>query len=78
MATEKPSISIAATALGLVMNSSAPGFGAVGVHHLVPDMQSIRIAPYAPRTASVMGFFEESNGTKSALCPRGLLRRVEE
>jgi glutamine synthetase len=46
---------------------------------LKPDMSTLRILPYAKRTAMVMGsLYDPSNHQVSSLCTRGLLGRVLE
>jgi glutamine synthetase len=65
----------------------APTFLAVGEYLYVPDMASMKICPYAPGEASVMGWFQEKTPVPRAdsklsvevdLCPRGILKRVVE
>lgn len=83
----RPSISITKCVLGLVFISMAPGFSAIGEYLYVPDLKSIRLCPYAPGHASVMGWFEEKvpiegpDGKSTVTvpsCPRTTLKRVVE
>lgn len=83
----RPSISITKCVFGLVFISMAPGFSALGEYLYVPDMNTLRLCPYADGHASVMGWFEEKvpykspGGTLSVsvpLCPRMTLKRVVE
>jgi hypothetical protein len=60
----------------MIGNYGAPGFGAVGIMQYVPDLDSLRIAQYTRDTATLFGFFEETDGPRSGLCPRGLLQRI--
>ncbi|KAF8873768.1 hypothetical protein BD779DRAFT_1705403 [Infundibulicybe gibba] len=80
--SERPSISIAKVALGLVFLTMAEGFKPIGEYLYVPDLTSIRICTYAPGHASIMGYFEEKvlvdrgQSLKVDLCPRTTLLRV--
>ncbi|KAH6906815.1 FLU1-II [Coprinopsis sp. MPI-PUGE-AT-0042] len=56
---QRPGINVACVALGLVVLSIAEGFGSAGEYVYVFDMSSLKLCPYAPRHASVMGFFQE-------------------
>lgn len=56
---------------------SGSGLTARNVLTLQPDFSSLRILPYAPRTAVVMcTAHDQSTGELSPLCTRGLLERV--
>jgi len=66
---------------------TAPGFLPIGEYLYVPDMASMKLCPYAPGEASVMGWFQEKAPVQRAdlqltvevdLCSRGILRRVVE
>ena len=83
----RPGISIARTVPGIVFNTSAPAFNSIGEVLYVPDMASAAWTPYAKGHASVMGWFQEKDSEldgegrlskASALCPRGLLKRIVE
>ena len=72
---------------GLVYITMAPGFGAAGEYLYVPDLKSLRVLPFAPGHASVMGWFEEKEAVKgpdgqdtfkTPFCPRALLQRIVE
>lgn len=82
--SSRPSVSIAKCALGLVFISLAPGFSPIGEYLYVPDMNTLRLCPYAPGHASVMGYFEEKEPIGRDLtftvpiCPRTTLKRVVE
>ena len=55
------------------------GMDAKNVLKLQPDMSSLRILPYAPKTAMIMGYaVDQYSNTISPLCSRGLLKRVVE
>jgi glutamine synthetase len=83
----RPSISIAKCVFGLVFISTAPGFSALGEYLYVPDMNTLKLCPYADGHASVMGWFEEKVPVKGPdgnlsvtvpLCPRTTLKRIVE
>ena len=83
----RPSVSITKCVFGIVFITMAPGFSPVGEYLYLPDMNSIRICPYAEGHASVMGWFEEKvpiegpdgNLTLNVpMCPRSMLKRIVE
>ena len=83
----RPGVGVVKVSLGLVYLITAPGFSPVGEYLYVPDMSSMKICPYAPDEASVMGWFQEKAPVPRAdlrlsvevdLCPRGILKRVVE
>jgi glutamine synthetase len=83
----RPSVSITKCVFGLVFITTAPGFAPVGEYIYLPDMNSIRLCPYAEGHASVMGWFEEKVPIKGPdgkltlnvpLCPRSTLKRIVE
>lgn len=82
--SSRPSVSITKCVLGLVFISLAEGFSPIGEYLYVPDMNTLRLCPYAPRHASVMGYFEEKEpigrdlSFTVPLCPRTTLKRVVE
>jgi glutamine synthetase len=83
----RPSVSITKCVFGIVFITMAPGFSPVGEYLYLPDMNSIRICPYAEGHASVMGWFEEKVPIKGPdgnltlnvpMCPRSMLKRIVE
>jgi glutamine synthetase len=87
LASPRPSISMIRGALGVFSIQLADGFITTGEYLYVPDLDSLRVCPYAPGHASVMGWYEEkvpvpsSDGTltlKVDVCPRATLKRVSE
>ncbi|TFK37006.1 hypothetical protein BDQ12DRAFT_685665 [Crucibulum laeve] len=87
MESSRPGVNIAKASLGLVNLIMSEEFTSMGEYLYVPDLSSIRICPYAPGHASVMGWFEEktpvkySDGKESVkveLCSRSVLKRIVE
>ncbi|TFY83382.1 hypothetical protein EWM64_g631 [Hericium alpestre] len=78
--SESPGVGITKAAFGLVGATLAEGFSVTGEYVYVPDTESLRICDYAPGHASVMGWFErkEPEAHMVKLCPRTLLKRIEE
>jgi glutamine synthetase len=83
----RPGISIAKCVFGVVFITLVPGFLPLGEYLYVPDMNTLRLCPYADGHASVMGWFEEKVSVKGprgipsvtvSLCPRTTLKRVVE
>lgn len=83
----RPGVGVAKAAMGLVYLMAADGFSPMGEYLYAPDMSTLRVCPYAPGHASVMGWFQERtpimvmNGPPTVevdLCPRTILRRVVE
>ncbi|KZP10907.1 glutamine synthetase/guanido kinase [Athelia psychrophila] len=81
----RPGVAIIKCALGIVYITRADGFSPIGEYIYVIDMKTIRLCPYAPGHASVMGFFQEkapiqgpdNQPTVSTdLCPRTNLQRI--
>ncbi|KZP21004.1 glutamine synthetase/guanido kinase [Athelia psychrophila] len=81
----RPGVAIVRCALGMVYMTLADGFSPIGEYIYVIDMKTIRLCPYAPGHASVMGFFQEkapSQGpdnqptVSTNLCPRTNLQRI--
>ncbi|KZP11400.1 glutamine synthetase/guanido kinase [Athelia psychrophila] len=81
----RPGVAIIRCALGMVYMTLVDGFSPIGEYIYVIDMKTIRLCPYAPGHASVMGFFQEkapiqgpdNQPTVSTnLCPRTNLQRV--
>lgn len=71
------SISIAQQAIPVLYDVLAPGSGLspVGEAWLVPDWSTLKVLPYAPGHARVMGDMIRNNQPWS-LCPRGFLQRT--
>ncbi|KIM42454.1 hypothetical protein M413DRAFT_444874 [Hebeloma cylindrosporum] len=83
--TSRPGMSLTKAALGMVFITLVEGFGATGEYLYALDQSSLRICPYAPGHASVMGWFEQKDpighdlrALEVDLCPRTILRRVVE
>jgi glutamine synthetase len=85
--SSRPSLSFAKVILGTVFLEPAEGFTPHGEYIYIPDMSTVRILPYKPGHASVLGWFEEKvpiSGpdetwiTKVDFCPRGILHKVIE
>jgi glutamine synthetase len=83
----RPSVAITKAVFGIAFITLTPGFAPVGEYLYLPDMNSIRVCPYAEGHASIMGWFEEKvpiqgpdgNLTlKVPMCPRSTLRRIVE
>ncbi|KAJ6567122.1 glutamine synthetase/guanido kinase [Mycena capillaripes] len=83
----RPSISILTACLGAVFLTLADGFAPDSEYLYVPDMSSVRILPYKPGHASVLGWFEEKTpivgiggelSSEVDLCPRRILRETVE
>jgi len=51
---------------------------ASGEAHLVPDVETFAVAPYADRVARFMGDFKNSDGSDWELCPRHTYRKFLE
>jgi glutamine synthetase len=54
-----------------------PGLGPVGEFRLVPDLETFRLLPYAPRTGAVLVDLMRLDGAPAEQCPRSFLKRVE-
>lgn len=83
----RPGISIINVVFGMVFISLAAGFAPIGEYLYAIDMKSIRLCPYAPGHASVMGYFQEKAPVKGPdgrltldvqPCPRSTLKRIVE
>jgi hypothetical protein len=57
--SSRPSISLLKVNLSLVVLHIPPGFVSTGEYIYKPDLSSLRVIPYAPGQASVMGYYEE-------------------
>src|SRR3954447_17172079 len=53
------------------------GLGPVGEFRLVPDLETFRVLPYAPRTGAVLVDLMGLDGAPAAHCPRSFLKRME-
>jgi hypothetical protein len=71
--------------LGVIYLKLAKGFSSTGEYLYVPDISTLRICPYAPKHAAVMGWFQEKQPYLGAdnkltvdvpLCPRATLQCV--
>jgi hypothetical protein len=69
--------------LGIIYLNLAEGFNAIGEYLYVADLDSLRVCPYEGGHATIMGYFQEKAPVQGSridveLCPRTLLKRVEE
>ncbi|KAF8799777.1 hypothetical protein BYT27DRAFT_7201038 [Phlegmacium glaucopus] len=85
LTSSRPGVSLTKASLGLVFITIVEGFGATGDYLYALDLSSIRVCPYAPGHASIMGWFEEKapaagqeghHSIEVDLCPRTILKRV--
>jgi glutamine synthetase len=53
------------------------GMGPVGEVRLVPDLETFRVLPYAPRTGAVLTDHVNLDGQPAAACQRSFLKRME-
>jgi len=53
------------------------GMGPVGEIRLVPDLETFRLLPYAPRTGGVLTDHVNLDGQPAAVCQRSFLKRME-
>jgi hypothetical protein len=81
----RPGMAVPKAALGAVYMELAKGFASTGEYLYVPDISTLRVCPYAPKHAAVMGWFQEKKPCLSAdnkltidvpSCPRATLQRV--
>ncbi len=56
---------------------SVAGMGPVGEVRIVPDLDTFRVLPYAPRTGAVLTDHMRLDGTPAPVCQRAFLRRME-
>ena len=61
---------------GLDQLQAVEGMGPVGEVRLVPDLETFRILPYAPRTGAVVVNLVGLDGEPAPQCPRSFLRRM--
>ncbi|OAX30795.1 hypothetical protein K503DRAFT_870876 [Rhizopogon vinicolor AM-OR11-026] len=87
LTSSRPGVTITQGVFGIVLagNRVAPGFGPAGEYLYVVDLDSIRLCPYAPGHASILGWFQDKTpapgralGTGVPMCPRSVLKRVIE
>jgi glutamine synthetase len=62
---------------GLDQLQPVEGMGPVGEIRLVPDLDTFRVLPYAPRTGVVLVDHVGLDGQPAPQCPRSFLRRME-
>jgi glutamine synthetase len=61
---------------GLDQLQAVEGMGPVGEVRLVPDLETFRILPYAPRTGAVLVDLVGLDGEPAPQCPRSFLKRM--
>jgi glutamine synthetase len=61
---------------GLDELQPVPGMGPVGEVRLVPDLETFRVLPYAPRTGVVLTDHVNLDGQPAAVCQRSFLKRL--
>src|SRR5207248_4249916 len=54
------------------------GMGPVGEIRLVPDPETFRVLPYAPRTGAMLVDLVQLSGEPAPQCPRSFLKRMAE
>lgn len=78
----RPGITTPRATPAAVFNHLTPPFTSVEEVLYVPDLSTVSRLPYAPTQASVLGWFQEKDGSMQdragQFCPRGLLNRVVE
>jgi glutamine synthetase len=62
---------------GLDQLQPVPGFGPVGEVRLVPDAETFRVLPYAPRTGAMLVDHLTLEGEPAPVCQRAFLKRME-
>ena len=84
-AARRPGVTMIRATFGAVGITLGEGFTSAGEYLYVLDMTSVRVCPYAPGHASIMGYFEEKAPVTGAdgmptvtvdLCPRTTLQRI--
>ena len=63
---------------GLDQLQPVEGMGPVGEIRLVPDPETFRVLPYAPRTGAMLVDHMLLDGTPAPQCPRSFLKRMTE
>jgi glutamine synthetase len=61
---------------GLDQLQPVEGMGPVGEVRLVPDLETFRVLPYAPRTGAVLVDLVGLDGEPAPQCPRSFLKRM--
>ena len=61
---------------GLDQLQPVEGMGPVGEIRLVPDPETFRVLPYAPRTGAMLVDLVELSGEPAPQCPRSFLERM--
>jgi len=79
--SDRPGISVPSVVFGLITLQIAEGFAPIGEYLYVPDINTLRVCPYAKGHASIYGWFQEkvpppNGGLEVELCPRTLLTKV--
>ena len=62
---------------GLDQLQPVAGLGPVGEVRLVPDLETFRVLPYAPRTGAVLTDHIALDGEPAPICQRSFLKRME-
>jgi glutamine synthetase len=62
---------------GLDQLQPVDGMGPVGEIRLVPDVETFRVLPYAPRTGAMLVDHVTLDGAPAPQCPRSFLKRME-
>jgi glutamine synthetase len=62
---------------GLDQLQPVEGMGPVGEVRLIPDLDTFRVLPYAPRTGAVLTDHVGLDGEPAAVCQRTFLKRME-
>src|SRR3954468_17697463 len=62
---------------GLDQLQPVEGMGPVGEIRLVPDVETFRVLPYAPRTGAMLVDHVALDGAPAPQCPRSFLKRME-
>jgi glutamine synthetase len=62
---------------GLDQLQPVEGMGPVGEVRLVPDLDTFRVLPYAPRTGAVLTDHVALDGSPAPVCQRSFLKRME-
>ncbi|THH30248.1 hypothetical protein EUX98_g3924 [Antrodiella citrinella] len=77
----RPGITGAAATMSIIGGAVSSGFSAIGELLHAFDLDTLRVARYAPGHAVVMGYFQEeiphpTRGLETPLCPRTILKKV--
>ncbi|KAF5364993.1 hypothetical protein D9758_008090 [Tetrapyrgos nigripes] len=79
----RPGVAMTKASLGIIYLNMAEGFSPIGEYLYIADLDSLRACPYEPGHATIMGYFQEKAPLEGVridvdLCPRTMLKRVEE